>query len=105
MVASTCEALSDPRSTLSFPPCTPGPYPSLRPALSSAGIGVKHLHEAAHKADLGIYFESNGHGTVLFSHKLRERLRGVGEGCSRGRTRLPTSCDPILPFPMTLTTA
>eukprot|EP00198_Chlamydomonas_reinhardtii_P005014 XP_001694350.1 phosphoacetylglucosamine mutase [Chlamydomonas reinhardtii] len=36
--------------------------------------GVKYLHEAAHGADLGVYFESNGHGTVLFSTKLRERL-------------------------------
>ncbi|KAG2426457.1 hypothetical protein HXX76_011688 [Chlamydomonas incerta] len=36
--------------------------------------GVKYLHEAAHGADLGVYFESNGHGTVLFSPALRERL-------------------------------
>ncbi|KAG2489988.1 hypothetical protein HYH03_011617 [Edaphochlamys debaryana] len=41
--------------------------------------GVKYLHEAAHDADLGIYFESNGHGTVLFSKGLRERLQAAGE--------------------------
>lgn len=29
--------------------------------------GVKHLHHAAQKFDIGIYFEANGHGTVLFS--------------------------------------
>lgn len=26
--------------------------------------GVKHLHREAQKADIGIYFEANGHGTV-----------------------------------------
>ncbi|KXZ56114.1 hypothetical protein GPECTOR_2g997 [Gonium pectorale] len=41
--------------------------------------GVKYLHEAAHGADLGIYFESNGHGTVLFSQELLKRLREAGD--------------------------
>ncbi len=57
--------------------------------------GVKYLHEAAHSADLGIYFESNGHGTVLFSPKLVERLQAVSglrgavaaTSSSSGRTR------------------
>ncbi|KAI9349697.1 hypothetical protein BDR26DRAFT_910931 [Obelidium mucronatum] len=29
--------------------------------------GVKHLHHAAEAFDVGVYFEANGHGTVLFS--------------------------------------
>ncbi|KAI1809660.1 phosphoglucomutase/phosphomannomutase domain-containing protein [Poronia punctata] len=29
--------------------------------------GVKHLHHAACSFDVGVYFEANGHGTVLFS--------------------------------------
>ncbi|KAJ1391758.1 Phosphoacetylglucosamine mutase [Sesbania bispinosa] len=29
--------------------------------------GVKYLHEKAAESDIGIYFEANGHGTVLFS--------------------------------------
>jgi phosphoacetylglucosamine mutase len=29
--------------------------------------GVKHLHHAAEQFDIGVYFEANGHGTVLFS--------------------------------------
>ncbi len=29
--------------------------------------GVKHLHHAANRFDVGVYFEANGHGTVLFS--------------------------------------
>ncbi|KAI8817374.1 uncharacterized protein EV422DRAFT_541563 [Fimicolochytrium jonesii] len=31
--------------------------------------GVKHLHHAAEEFDVGVYFEANGHGTVLFSDK------------------------------------
>jgi phosphoacetylglucosamine mutase len=32
-----------------------------------AKTGVKHVHAAAHENfDVGIYFEANGHGTVLF---------------------------------------
>lgn len=31
--------------------------------------GVKYVHAAAEKYDLGLYFESNGHGTVLASSK------------------------------------
>ena len=29
--------------------------------------GVKHLHHEALKYDVGVYFEANGHGTVVFS--------------------------------------
>ena len=40
--------------------------------------GVKHLHEAAHRLfDIGIYFEANGHGTVLFSHRVLQQLKEV----------------------------
>jgi phosphoacetylglucosamine mutase len=36
--------------------------------------GVKFLHHKAHELDIGIYFEANGHGTVLFSHRFRAIL-------------------------------
>jgi phosphoacetylglucosamine mutase len=39
--------------------------------------GVKHLHEAAHAFDAGIYFEANGHGTLLFKQSFLEALREV----------------------------
>jgi len=29
--------------------------------------GVKHLHHAATRFDIGVYFEANGHGTIVFS--------------------------------------
>ena len=38
-----------------------------------AKTGVKHLHHAAvEHFDVGIYFEANGHGTVVFSKKYEE---------------------------------
>ena len=36
--------------------------------------GVKHLHHAAEHYDIGVYFEANGHGTVLFSPDTQDRL-------------------------------
>lgn len=35
-----------------------------------AKTGVKFVHAAAHEFDCGVYFEANGHGTVLFSDKF-----------------------------------
>ncbi|KAI9144929.1 phosphoacetylglucosamine mutase [Paraphysoderma sedebokerense] len=36
--------------------------------VSCASTGVKHLHHEAEKSfDVGVYFEANGHGTVLFN--------------------------------------
>ena len=39
--------------------------------------GVKHLHAEAHHFDVGIYFEANGHGAVLFKPELLAALEGV----------------------------
>lgn len=36
--------------------------------------GVKYLHHAAQSFDIGIYFEANGHGTVIFSQELLNKL-------------------------------
>ena len=36
--------------------------------------GVKHLHHAATRFDIGVYFEANGHGTVIFSAKALKAL-------------------------------
>jgi phosphoacetylglucosamine mutase len=41
-----------------------------------AKTGVKYLHHAALEAfDVGVYFEANGHGTVLFSPRYLTHLR------------------------------
>lgn len=36
--------------------------------------GVKHLHHAAARYDIGVYFEANGHGTVLFSQSALKTI-------------------------------
>eukprot|EP01052_Picozoa_sp_SAG31_P013309 SAG31_NODE_798_length_12027_cov_8.190057_3_plen_334_part_00 len=50
----------------------------------SVPTGVKHLHKAAHEFDVGVYFEANGHGTVLFSSKVVQLLgeRAPQLGCA-----------------------
>jgi phosphoacetylglucosamine mutase len=53
-----------------------------------AKTGVKHVHSAAHDHfDVGIYFEANGHGTVLFGPKFYTVLAKAEETlmskCSR----------------------
>lgn len=39
--------------------------------------GVKHLHHAAEEFDIGVYFEANGHGTVLFSREIIKEFYNV----------------------------
>jgi len=39
--------------------------------------GVKHLHHKALEFDIGVYFEANGHGTVLFKPSLITKLKDV----------------------------
>jgi hypothetical protein len=35
------------------------------------------LHRAAHKYDIGIYFEANGHGTFLAKHEKFDTLGSI----------------------------
>jgi len=39
--------------------------------------GVKYLHNEAKKYDIGIYFESNGHGTVLFKKEYINKIKEI----------------------------
>ncbi|KAG0535919.1 hypothetical protein BDA96_03G019300 [Sorghum bicolor] len=39
--------------------------------------GVKYLHKRALEYDIGIYFEANGHGTVVFSEDLISQLESL----------------------------
>lgn len=48
--------------------------------------GVKYLHEKATEYDIGIYFEANGHGTILFSEKLLLWLNAFNEELSSAST-------------------
>ena len=40
-----------------------------------AKTGVKYLHHKALDYDIGVYFEANGHGTVLFSEKTMDQFK------------------------------
>ena len=40
-----------------------------------AKTGVKYCHHCALEFDIGIYFEANGHGTVLFNNGVVDRLK------------------------------
>uniref|UniRef100_A0A5S6R505 phosphoacetylglucosamine mutase n=1 Tax=Trichuris muris TaxID=70415 RepID=A0A5S6R505_TRIMR len=51
----------------------------LRVPVICTPTGVKHLHAAAKSLDIGIYFEPNGHGTVLFSQKAMDSMWRVIE--------------------------
>ncbi|KAM8777967.1 phosphoacetylglucosamine mutase isoform 3-T5 [Rhynchonycteris naso] len=41
--------------------------------------GVKHLHHKAQEFDIGVYFEANGHGTVLFSKAAEMKIKQLAE--------------------------
>ncbi|KAJ3102898.1 Phosphoacetylglucosamine Mutase [Phlyctochytrium planicorne] len=46
--------------------------------------GVKHLHHEAEHFDVGVYFEANGHGTVLFSEAAQTAFKTtVGQTASQ----------------------
>jgi phosphoacetylglucosamine mutase len=49
---------------------------------------VKHLHHEAQKFDIGVYFEANGHGTILFSENAEKIIEGTYERLVRPREDL-----------------
>ncbi|THH01784.1 hypothetical protein EW026_g940 [Hermanssonia centrifuga] len=49
-------------------------YLSERLPVRCVSTGVKHLHHAAEHYDIGVYFEANGHGTVLFSPETLKKF-------------------------------
>lgn len=49
-------------------------YLAKRLPVKCVPTGVKHLHHAAEHYNIGVYFEANGHGTVLFSPQAQETL-------------------------------
>ncbi|KAG5439112.1 hypothetical protein PCANB_001411 [Pneumocystis canis] len=47
---------------------------TLKIPVNCVPVGIKHLHHTAMQYDCGIYFEANGHGTILFSPKMQSIL-------------------------------
>jgi phosphoacetylglucosamine mutase len=55
--------------------------------VTMAKTGVKYLHHAALGFDLGVYFEANGHGTVLFSETFLSYVNSLPTEQLQGSTR------------------
>lgn len=45
--------------------------------VACVSTGVKYLHHKAMEYDIGVYFEANGHGTIVFSETARESITEV----------------------------
>ncbi|XP_033106770.1 phosphoacetylglucosamine mutase-like [Anneissia japonica] len=50
--------------------------------VACAKTGVKHLHHKACEFDIGVYFEANGHGTVIFSKNATNVIKTASEDTS-----------------------
>ncbi|KAJ3196750.1 Phosphoacetylglucosamine Mutase [Irineochytrium annulatum] len=50
--------------------------------------GVKHLHHEAERFDVGVYFEANGHGTVLFSTEAVKAFKETNGATSNAKASL-----------------
>ncbi|KAH8406172.1 hypothetical protein KR215_006048 [Drosophila sulfurigaster] len=46
----------------------------LKVPVSCVPTGVKHLHHKALEYDVGVYFEANGHGTIVFSDSAKSLI-------------------------------
>merc|ERR1740133_197954 len=72
---------------------------SLGLQLPMAKTGVKFLHHEALNYDIAVYFEANGHGTLIFSDKATRALLDAKKGAEEAKdaakvkaaSRLPTA--------------
>ncbi|GJQ87812.1 hypothetical protein Trydic_g18663 [Trypoxylus dichotomus] len=55
----------------------------LKVPVACVPTGVKHLHHKALEYEIGVYFEANGHGTVVFQQGAKNRLQQAVEDPSR----------------------
>ncbi|XP_018576461.1 phosphoacetylglucosamine mutase [Anoplophora glabripennis] len=54
----------------------------LKVPVACVPTGVKHLHHKALTFDIGVYFEANGHGTVIFSQETKNKLKEAAKNNS-----------------------
>ncbi|XP_044266690.1 phosphoacetylglucosamine mutase [Tribolium madens] len=59
----------------------------LQVPVACVSTGVKHLHHKALDYDIGVYFEANGHGTVIFSQNAKDKLRETAKNNSISEER------------------
>ncbi|KAL0860987.1 hypothetical protein ABMA27_009516 [Loxostege sticticalis] len=51
----------------------------LKVPVTCVKTGVKHLHHAALSYDVGVYFEANGHGTVVYSQRAKNTISKIAQ--------------------------
>uniref|UniRef100_A0A8D8L5B8 Phosphoacetylglucosamine mutase n=2 Tax=Culex pipiens TaxID=7175 RepID=A0A8D8L5B8_CULPI len=51
----------------------------LKVPVACAPTGVKHLHHKALDYDVGVYFEANGHGTVIYNAEAKKRIAAASK--------------------------
>lgn len=51
----------------------------LKVPVACVPTGVKHLHHKALEFDIGVYFEANGHGTIIFSDSTKKLIAQAAE--------------------------
>ncbi|EDW40350.1 GL24942 [Drosophila persimilis] len=56
--------------------------------VSCVPTGVKHLHHKALEYDIGVYFEANGHGTIVFSDHAKATIATASETKASAKTLL-----------------
>ncbi|XP_033227508.1 phosphoacetylglucosamine mutase [Belonocnema kinseyi] len=52
---------------------------NLKVPVACVSTGVKHLHHKALEFDIGIYFEANGHGTIIFKDSAMKVIRDAAK--------------------------
>ncbi|CAG2057620.1 unnamed protein product [Timema podura] len=69
---------------------------TLKVPVACVPTGVKHLHHKALEFDIGVYFEANGHGTVIFSQTTSSLIKtAVADTSGSAVTRLADLIDVI----------
>ncbi|KAI4488215.1 hypothetical protein M0804_005063 [Polistes exclamans] len=57
----------------------------LKVPVACVSTGVKHLHSKATEFDIGVYFEANGHGTVVFKETAIQSISNAAENLTLGK--------------------
>ncbi|CAM9372982.1 unnamed protein product [Discosporangium mesarthrocarpum] len=60
--------------------------------IAVAKTGVKFVHHEAEKYDIGVYFEANGHGTVLFKDRVLAKLNALKESIKEDDAKKTAVC-------------
>ncbi|XP_058835464.1 phosphoacetylglucosamine mutase [Topomyia yanbarensis] len=54
--------------------------------------GVKHLHHKALDYDIGVYFEANGHGTIIYSANAKTEISAISKDQSLTQEQRNAAC-------------